>query len=163
MLSLIFVDFNIDAHFLGAIRLEHTKTVQRQAAFEATVIGDPLVGRMYSKAKTARAEDTHPDHYVYPDSQYAFYKSFHEGLAWLQVTSSGFQPYSVRRGGATAFFRKTRSMEATLDRGRWSSARVARIYVNDGLAKDVELQLPAQVVSQLRVYAKALHQWLLKQ
>ena len=29
-------------------------------------------------------------------------------------------------------------MEATLDRGRWSSARVARIYVNDGLAREVE-------------------------
>ena len=54
-------------------------------------------------------------------------------------------------------------MEATLDRGRWSSARVARIYVNDGLAKDVELQLQPEVVSRHRVYANVLQEWLLKQ
>ena len=54
-------------------------------------------------------------------------------------------------------------MEATLDRGRWSSARVVRIYVKDGFAKDVELRLHPEVVSQLRLYAHALHVWLLAQ
>ena len=54
-------------------------------------------------------------------------------------------------------------MDATLDRGRWSSARVARIYVNDGLAKDVELQLRPEVVSHFRLYASALQTWLLAQ
>ena len=68
----------------------------------------------------------------------------------------------MRRGGATAYFRKTRSMEATLDRGRWSSARVARIYVNDGLAKDVELQLEPEIYKKLDIYAAALQEWLLR-
>ena len=54
-------------------------------------------------------------------------------------------------------------MEATLDRGPWASARVARIYVNDGLAKDVELKLKPEAVAQLRIYAGALHRWLLQQ
>ena len=67
----------------------------------------------------------------------------------MAVESFGFKPYSIRRGGATAYFRVTRNMEATLDRGRWSSARVARIYINDGLAKEVELPLPEDVDSRL--------------
>ena len=72
----------------------------------------------------------------------------------------GFKPYSVRRGGATAYFRATRNMEAALDRGRWSSARVARIYLNDGLAREVELQLSAVVRDRLHVFAAALSLWL---
>ena len=118
---------------------------------------------MFRAVQRAQPGGTHEDHYVYPGSQHAFYKAFHEGLAWLGVADAGFQPYSVRRGGATAFFRRTRNMEATLDRGRWASARVARIYVNDGLAKDVELKLKPEAVAQLRIYAGALHRWLLQQ
>ena len=103
MLSLTFADLNVDEEFHGAIRLEHTKTGQRHAAFEASVIADPLVGRMFRAVQRAQPGGTHEDHYVYPGSQHAFYKAFHEGLAWLGVADAGFQPCSVRRGGATAF------------------------------------------------------------
>ena len=54
-------------------------------------------------------------------------------------------------------------MEATIDRGRWSSHRVARIYVNDGLAKEVELQFLSEVVKMLNDYAAAFTAWLGKQ
>ena len=93
----------------------------------------------------------------------AFYKLFYEGLAWLGVQDMGFQPYSIRRGGATAYFRRTREMEATLDRGRWSSARVARIYVNAGLAKAVELQYLEGVEFKLITIARAMELWLTQQ
>ena len=53
-------------------------------------------------------------------------------------------------------------MQATIDRGRWSSARVARIYINDGLAKEVELKLPDGVLSGLEERACALHEALMK-
>ena len=72
----------------------------------------------------------------------------------------GFTPYSIRRGGATAFFRYTRSMEATLDRGRWSNAWAARIYINDGLSKEVELRLPPALVARLDSHVRALQRWL---
>ena len=53
-------------------------------------------------------------------------------------------------------------MQATIDRGRWSLARVARIYINDGLAKEVELRLPEEVLSGLEDRARALHEALFK-
>ena len=88
-----------------------------------------------------------------------FYKHFRAGVAWLGLKNHGFLPYSLRRGGATAFFRATRSMEATLDRGRWASARVARIYVNDGLAREVEIEISSDIRHQLQKYAKSLLLW----
>ena len=54
-----------------------------------------------------------------------------------------FRPYSLRRGGATAVFQETRSMETALIRGRWESSRVARLYISDGLS-----YIPSIVMSE---------------
>ena len=81
----------------------------------------------------------------------------------MGVEECGFQPYSLRRGGATAYFRATRNMEAALDRGRWSSARVARIYLNDGLAREVELRFSQELRDRLRTFSAALGLWLSQQ
>ena len=78
----------------------------------------------------------------------------------LGVADHGFKPYSLRRGGATAYFRASGSMELTLERGRWSSARVGRIYINDGLAKAVELKIGGEILRSLQVKADALRLWL---
>ena len=51
-------------------------------------------------------------------------------------------------------------MEAFLDRGKWSSTRVARIYVNDGLAKEVELRFPPSVARRVDAKAAAFGVWL---
>ena len=91
---------------------------------------------------------------------HVFYLVFKAGLTWLGLEGFGFQPYSLRRGGATAFFRATRSMEAALGRGRWSSARVARIYVNDGLAREVELRFSSEIQDRLKLLVAAFGLWL---
>ena len=88
------------------------------------------------------------------------YQLFKEGLRWLGLEDVGFHPYSLRRGGATAYFRATRNMEATLDRGRWASARVARIYVNDGLAREVELRFDTRTQARLALMVSAFRLWL---
>ena len=51
-------------------------------------------------------------------------------------------------------------MEATLDRGRWASARVARIYVNDGLAREVELRFNTDTQARLALMVSAFRLWL---
>ena len=89
-----------------------------------------------------------------------FYSTFKKGLRWLGLEEFGFQPYSLRRGGATAYFRATRNMEMALDRGRWSSARVARIYLNDGLAREVELRFGVATQGVLRTAVSAFRRWL---
>ena len=54
-------------------------------------------------------------------------------------------------------------MELTLERGRWSTVRVGRIYINDGLAKETEMKLSdAHIYIYIPWLSKshALSQWL---
>lgn len=51
------------------------------------------------------------------------------------------RPYSLRRGGATHFFRVTGSMDAVMEAGRWRDQRTARIYVNTALLELHDLLL----------------------
>ena len=163
MLSLIHSDLVFGSSNTGVVRLGHTKTGQRHGSFEASTINDPLCGRLYKAYRRSLPRDSHSDHFLFLAKPYRFYKVFEEGLRWLGLHEFGFRPYSVRRGGATAYFRVTRSMEATLDRGRWSSSRVARIYVNDGLAREVELNFSDATRERLSILAAALLEWLERQ
>ena len=160
MLAMIGSDLAFDVSDRGVIRLAHTKTGQRHGAFEASTINDPACGRLFRAFRRRLPPGTHDDNYIFRPKIHRFYALFEAGLKWLGLESFGFKPYSVRRGGATAYFRATRNMEAALDRGRWSSARVARIYLNDGLAREVELQLPGPVRERLAVLAAAFRLWL---
>ena len=58
------------------------------------------------------------------------------GLAGYKITW-----YSIRRGGATAYFISIDSMEKTLLRGRWASSQTARFYIQDAVAELVGLAL----------------------
>jgi len=163
MLSLVLADVNIDGDGRGVVSLGHTKTGRRHAAFEAATLNDPMSGRLFRALVASLPPGTHAGHYVFLPKAHVFYRLFKSGLKWLGVEGLGFTPYSIRRGGATAFFRVTRNMEATLDRGRWSNVRAARIYVNDGLAKEVELRLSADTEARLDHYICALQRWLASQ
>ena len=160
MLSLTFNDIDVDASDRGVVKLGHTKTGRRHAAFEASAFNDPVCGRLYRALLASVPKGTHPDHYLYTPNMADFYKRFKAGLKWLGLEEHGFLPYSIRRGGATAFFRVTRNMEVTLDRGRWSSSRVARIYVNDGLAREVEMRLSAEQAARVALMNEAFKLWL---
>ena len=163
MLSLTIADVSIDADDRGIIKLVHTKTGQRHAAFEVATVNDPLVGQLFRQYRRALPAGTHEEHYIFAGSAKSFCQLFDDGLKWLSLQSYKFKPYSIRRGGATAFYRRTRQMEFTLERGRWSSYRVARIYINDGLAKEVEMQFPPHLRFVLATKASALTWWLASQ
>ena len=66
------------------------------------------------------------------------------GLAGLCL-----KPYSFRRGGATHDMCARGDLPRTIHRGRWSDARTARIYINDGLALLAQQALSASVASAL--------------
>ena len=149
MLSLTWADFQV-GESSGVISLAHTKTGQRSASFEASTMSDPAVLALYRRARATCAAGTGEDFYVFAGNESRFYELFAAALRDLGLSEFGFRPYSLRRGGATAFYRASANMQATIERGRWSSARVARIYINDGLAKEIELKLPPAVTSQLR-------------
>ena len=163
MLSLIISDVIVGGDNTGVVRLAHTKTGQRHAAFEASTFNDPIRGQLFRVVRRSLPGHTHANNYIFRSKVHVFYALFKKGLRWLGLEKHGFQPYSLRRGGATAHFRATRSMEAALDRGRWSSARVARIYLNDGLAREVELQLSSRTRQPLSRMSAALACWFRSQ
>ena len=67
---------------------------------------------------------------------------FNQSLAALKITSLGFRPYSLRRGGVTWWYNKHHSFDRLLTNGRWQAAKTARIYLNDGLAMLAEIRIP---------------------
>ena len=90
MLSLTCSVFIVGADDHGFACVGHTNNNKRHTLFEASVINDPMVGKLYRPLmRTVPA-------------QYGAYKFFHQGLALLNVQDMKLQPYSFRRGGATA-------------------------------------------------------------
>ena len=156
LLSLTWNDLSVDSSGGGVVSLAHTKVGQRNASFEAGVILDPLVPALFRRARSARPAVTADDFYIFAGSEVRFYDLFAKALVELGLQDFGFRPYSLRRGGATAYYRATRNMAATIERGRWASIRVARIYINDGLAKEVDLRIPLATLDNLERRAVGL-------
>ena len=81
------------------------------------------------------------------------FRSFWDRL--LRVTgfsAMDYSPSGIRRGGASWHFLETASMDLTLHRGRWSSNKVAKQYIDDGtlsLAKMVWSRSQTRAVKQL--------------
>ena len=151
---------------LGVIKLAHTKTGQRHAAFEATTVLDPLVSQLWSIVLARLEPNAAPNNFVYFRPKSVFHKRFVEGCAHLRVAHFGLRVYSLRRGGATSFFRRTGSMSLTVERGRWGSIRPARIYINDGLAKAIDLQVTEETAAWIKaiiaLFLRSLEQNLAK-
>ena len=61
-----------------------------------------------------------------------------------------FSWHSCRRGGASGFFLKSASMEATLVAGRWASSMTARIYVEGAVADLVRVRPRDQAAVAVR-------------
>ena len=118
-----------------------TKSGQRHAAFESSTILGSVVFEFYRIHQGRSPHGRDPEAYVYDNSPASFYDLFEEGLIWLGTAGYRFKPYSMRRGGATSYG-KCRSMELTLERGSWATVRAGRIYINDGSAKETEMNLP---------------------
>jgi len=143
----------------GVVRLPRTKSGQRHAAFEAVVIQDPLVIEMWDKIKDQWPQDSSPSSYVYPGQPKRFGERFTAAIKHFNLGRLNLRLYSLRRGGATAFFRRAANMDLTLERGRWATKAAGRIYVNDGLGKEIEMLLSpyehsllSGAIAQLRLF-----------
>ena len=137
----------------GVINLLHTKTGQKNAAYEALPILDPMVYSAWKHARASVPRGTSSEHFVYPWQPQRFRDRFRAALQALSVDKVGYRPYSLRRGGATAFYRRTANLPATVERGRWSSPRVARIYICDGLGLECELQVCSETERLIHQHA----------
>ena len=149
----------LDPSGKGVIELGWTKGAQRKGATESCVIEDPAVGKCLSEA--ARLLRLKPTSLIIGMSPSEFRKWFDAALVTLGLQSSLFRPYSMRRGSATHDFVVFQNMCRTIERGRWSDIRTARIYVNASKAALADIQLSANSNRLIAGYAELARQWML--
>ena len=118
------------------LSLGATKTSQRSGVSDSVTLRvAPVCQRLLSWKQKSQ-----PNASLVEMSEYQFRKSFDEALATLKLTSWGFRPYSLRRGGATMYWRKNPNMDSIRLMGRWASEKTARIYIQDGMSRLAEMQ-----------------------
>ena len=112
----------------------YTKGGSRRREREAVGIDDPTCLSLIRLCK-ARGR---PGDKLLRGGTVEFRRKFHSIIETLTLEHKNFQLYSFRRGGATAFFRATNNLPATAVRGRWSSQKTARQYI-DAAAQDLKV------------------------
>ena len=121
----------------AVISLGMTKAGKRQGAAESvTIYCEDVCRRLHQWVKThpAKTSLTGPSH--------QWRKQFADTLSALSFDKWDFRPYSLRRGGATHQFQLHGAFDRLLVQGRWQSIKTARIYVNEGLSVQAELNIP---------------------
>ena len=68
-----------------------------------------------------------------PGRLYALYR---EAVQYFQLRHERPTAHGIRRGGASWHFKLNGPFDATIERGRWSSVKSARIYINEAAAED---------------------------
>lgn len=75
---------------------------------------------------------------------------WHRAVHFFELNEFFIQPYSLRRGGCTAAFRRGATFDQLLVRGRWSHQRTARIYLDEALQQSAALSFPASARRRLK-------------
>eukprot|EP00438_Fugacium_kawagutii_P022803 Skav204861 [mRNA] locus=scaffold2222:4477:5400:+ [translate_table: standard] len=137
----------------GICRLHNTKSGRRVSADEAISITDFRVLEILKSLQLVRQSKHLNNIPLWSRSASQFRILFRALTQKIGVDHHNFRPYSLRRGGATALFQATNSMESALVRGHWSSARVAKIYISDGLSHLPRLRMSHFTQSMIAKYA----------
>eukprot|EP00435_Cladocopium_sp_Y103_P055249 s1780_g18.t1 len=142
----------------GIVTLPFSKGGSRHNIQESVTITDSkvliLLQEMVFLKKSQRRYRTA----IWGRSGSAFRKELNALFTYFGVQDLGFRGYSLRRGGATAYFAKSGLMEKTLIRGRWASVAVAKLYLCDALAQLPHLVSSAKtraLVSEYRAFWSA--------
>ena len=136
------------------INLGYTKAGQRKGQKEIVTCRNQqlcVLAKMIVK-------DLAPGEYIYKKVMYHYRSEFYQVLKNIGLDEMNFKPYSLRRGGATAAFRKGASWEQIAEIGRWSAHPTMRIYIVDAMAELTSFDVPAHVELSIRRAAKALRQ-----
>ena len=119
-----------DLHSDGAritIALANTKIGVRRGLMEYVTIDDMVLAtalrRFQSLGRRGRLLES---------SERSFRQLWASAMSRLQLPEKFFQPYSIRRGGATASWIASRNITSVLFAGRWSNSATARAYVLEG-------------------------------
>eukprot|EP00435_Cladocopium_sp_Y103_P074084 s120_g46.t1 len=116
------------------LTLEYTKTGKRDAATESVSFEDSFTALALEQVLELRQIQRCTQIPIWLNSAQNFRNKFNYYMRRFDLQAHAFRPYSLRRGGATALFQESGSIETALLRGRWQSVRVAKIYLTDGLS-----------------------------
>lgn len=127
--------------------LEDTKTSQRQMIQWEKVIVEEGVALdclwyLYKHAS--------PNDLLVDISVHLFRKIWKDAVQDLHLGQFRYQPYSIRRGGATSSYRRGVGFDELMSRGRWSHLATARLYLDEGLQELSQLQFSPQTKSAIR-------------
>ena len=137
---------------VAVLSLGLTKGGKRQGALESSTLGVLDVLRLLWQWKQGKK----PNSPLCP-STHKWRALFAQTLSNLKLGEFGFRPYSLRRGGATHWFRHHGSFDKIMTQGRWAAQKTAKIYINEGLAILAELKVPMNSLkSYLREYRAAV-------
>ena len=139
----------LNAESCGIIQLGWTKGAKRKGAEEFTHVEETCVGRLLLRALTLKSL-TEP---LLAGSAGGFRRWFEDACCRLGVAHCGFRPYSLRRGGATHHWEVGGNLAKTIERGRWSSVKTARIYLVEASAALLVMNLSPAVVLVLKRFA----------
>lgn len=138
----------------AVISLGLTKGAKRTGAAESvTLYVKEVLKKLWQWKQVARQHEP-----LVPSSS-RWRKLFSRCIDELHLSSFGFRPYSLRRGGATFWFHRHGSFDKLLILGRWQASRTARIYLNEGLAMLAEMTMPkAHLTPFVKVYNSVVRQ-----
>ncbi len=89
------------------------------------------------------------------------YQSFRSELQLLlrnfQLTGFNFKTHSFRRGGTTYEFASHSSYDLICQRGRWSNARTARLYISEAIEMQQQLAFSAKTKRMLTQHERAFN------
>ena len=138
---------------VALISLKNTKTGLRNSAQETVSVHETLaldvLRASLEESKAARRTKVP----LWTRSAESFRNAFRHHCKVFDLGEHNFRPYSLRRGGATALFQSTGSMEQTLLKGRWGSTKVAKIYLADGLSYLPGLTLSPKAKEKTRFWS----------
>ena len=136
----------------AVITLHDTKTSKRKGCSELVSVSSPLVLRWLRKACAGKK----PENLLLDRSYYQFRLLFKQLLCHFNINHLNYNLYSLRRGGCTSFFFDTKSLDLTVEIGRWSDSATARIYIQSAAAESAEIRLDTEQIHRLQESAKAL-------
>ena len=112
------------------LALPATKTTRYKLAMESLIIDEPVLVTLLSRLVHGREAEER----LFSGDGRVFRQLFRRLLTFFKVEGFNFQPYSIRRGGATWWFDRSGSLDQTVVRGRWQDAKTCRIYLDDARA-----------------------------
>ena len=141
-------------HFGDAVVLDlaFTKTGSRKGAREQVTITDSSLINLFRYF----CRDCNSSEHLVSMSPRNFRKYYSRLLSFFSLGNEGFTLHSLRRGGATHFFRVTRNISATLERGRWLSVSSGRMYIIEVMSILAHRKIRPATATALRVAAEAL-------